>query len=95
MWIGNTDAKDDNSRIYMKKEFGELTAYQESHSELGLSFGGLFNAGQTQKFRPGASFLKRTLFGRKLRFSFPIMFKPEAWKFATYSDMRWMAKKIA
>jgi hypothetical protein len=109
-WIRNYDAKDDNARSVVVEDFqGEDKKYLEFYHDLGASLGpngrsGLFNEldegkdyisyGSSLIYKDGLSkFI--TLPGNS-RIFFPglLAYRPESWEQATFSDLRWMARKI-
>lgn len=59
-WIDNIDAKDDNNRSYLAKDFdgpGTGYTYLESQHDLGATFGGFLTMGQVDQLETGENFL--------------------------------------
>jgi hypothetical protein len=93
-WIGNPDFKEDNARgglLYnpKTKQFDILVEYI---SDLGASFfGKKMTAGDFSTFSP--SFIRNGW--KKTHLKLRTFYHPKAWDNCTYSDARWMAKRIA
>ena len=94
LWVANRDAKDNNHKSYFTKENDEIVAYHEGHHDLGLSLGPLLRAGELSAVTTGTDFARKGALGRKWRFPIGLIFKPDAWHAATWSDMKWMADRI-
>ncbi|MDF1741223.1 MAG: hypothetical protein P1U86_18825 [Verrucomicrobiales bacterium] len=98
LWIENGDVKDGNQKAFYRAgpdPGGEwqLRTYAEGHHDMGLSFGGLFSSGETNRFRAGNKFAYAG--ANKLRFKGPVLYKPKSWLDATWADGKWMARHIA
>ncbi|MCB1229294.1 MAG: hypothetical protein KDN19_03460 [Verrucomicrobiae bacterium] len=94
LWIANRDAKDNNNKSYFIKEDDRIVDYHEGHHDLGLSLGPLLQSGVLNAVPTGTDFARKGLLGRKWRFPIGLIFKPDAWLNATWSDMKWMADRI-
>lgn len=98
LWISNRDAKSGNNKAFFIKELRgddmEIAAYREGQHDLGLSLGSFWSAADVNELKTGTEFLRRGLFGRP-RVQETVIFHPEAWNAATWSDCRWMAERMA
>lgn len=92
IWINNIDAKDDNTRIsflYNPKtqDFDRAAEFQ---SDSGATFGKIVGIGKPNFF--SERWIVETPFG--IHFLFRPVFVPRAWTACTWSDARWMARRI-
>ncbi len=94
LWIANRDAKDNNNKTYFIKEGHPIVDYREGHHDLGLALGPLLRSGELNAVPTGTGFARKGLLGRNWRFPQGQIFKSEAWRAATWSDMKWMALRI-
>ncbi len=97
MWINNRDAKDDNNRGIILKNFNGKpgNTYVEMQHDLGVTFGGLSTSGAVNRMPTGSWFLKEPTIGNNMHFHQFLLYLPAAWRQITYADALWMAKKIA
>jgi hypothetical protein len=109
IFIWNLDAKDENNRTVMVKNFdGEKWSYVEYMHDMGASLGAPGESGKVNALKTGNGFLRVTSnpvagFGfLKFPFLTPrvattqfMLYRPKAWDKTTFADSRWMAKKIA
>jgi hypothetical protein len=96
MWIANRDAKDDNNRSVLVKDYLEQegTSYLEFEHDMGATLGNVVS-GEINDLRTGYFFLRKSITRRNLYFTQLILYRPKAWKKITFADAQWMAKKIA
>lgn len=102
-WIFNTDAKDDNSKALLLKNFlGQDEYFVETQHDMGASIGKLGNAGYINGLKTGSDFIllkrpdrRRGRQHHELFVNQLTLYRPKAWRKVTMSDAIWMAEKIA
>lgn len=94
IWIHNVDGSDLNNRNYLEKNpDGDKKIYLENQQDLGASMGTALKPAMLNNFRIGNSFmsmLANTVWHKEF-----ILHRPNAWNFATPSDLLWMARHLA
>ena len=103
MWIANRDVKDANNKGYLLNlpngtSFNAVTGdardvYLEAQHDMGCSLGSLFAAGEINSLL-GANFIRTCGAGRFICFHEGLLYLPDAWKAATFSDLVYMAERI-
>ncbi len=94
MWIWNMDAKDANNRGVILKDWdGKKNVYVDFMHDLGASLGKPSQPGNINQLKTGKKWLNPR--GKRLIFRQFLLYRPKAWKDATFSDGRWMAKRMA
>ncbi len=97
LWMSNRDVKDDNNKVFYIKRAGDgrVVDYREGHHDLGVTLGTMGSSAEINEMQTGEDFMDRGLFGRNFRFRQVYIYKPDAWKKATWADCKWMARRIA
>lgn len=109
-WIGNDDAKEDNSRSVLYEEDNKEIFAHYWH-DLGSGLGATLFPGKINTLKTNTDFmyLATSFMRNSPRLLLPYeflghkriviprlhLYKPDSWKKVTYSDGLWMAKKIA
>ncbi|MBT7670548.1 MAG: hypothetical protein HN623_13255, partial [Bdellovibrionales bacterium] len=96
MWIANRDAKDDNNRSVLVKDYlnQEGNSFLEFQHDMGATLGNVVS-GEINNLRTGYFFLRRSITRKNLYFTQLILYRPKAWKKITFADALWMARKIS
>ena len=97
LWMSNRDVKDDNNKAYFIKRSGDgrIVDYREGHHDLGVTLGTMGASGEINAMQTGDEFMDHGIMGRNFRFRQTYIYKPDAWKQATWADCKWMARSIA
>ncbi|MCP4661317.1 MAG: hypothetical protein GY856_38430 [bacterium] len=97
MWIWNQDAKDDNNRGLLLKDFeGDGYTYVETQHDFGVSLGGLISYGEINKMQVGDAFARvGGRFTPEIYFRQSAYYYPKAWGETTFADGLWMARQLA
>jgi len=91
-WICNPDVKEDNTRsgLLWNKKSGSFDRHVEFVSDMGAAFAGPYSSGCLSAL---SSSVVGEIFNVRLIKTHPI-FLPGSWKHCTWSDARWMARRI-
>lgn len=91
-WIANPDVKEDNTRsgLLWNQKSEKFDLHVEFVSDMGASFAGPFSAGCLSTL-PEKMVSK--VFNVRMFKTHPV-FLPDSWKHCTWSDARWMARRI-
>ncbi len=91
-WIANPDVKEDNTRsgLAWNQRTEKFDRYVEFVSDMGASFAGPYSAGCLTTLSPR---VVSEVFNVRLFKTHPV-FLPNSWKHCTWSDARWMIRRI-
>ena len=96
MWIWNQDAKDDNNRgVLLKDYIQDDWSYYEAQHDMGLSFGGILAYGTINEMKVADDFahvVKKP--APRIFFRQHAFYNPKAWNDTTYADGLWIAHKL-
>ena len=109
-WVGNDDAKEDNSRSVLTEEDGKDVFVHYWH-DLGSALGSTIYPGKINSLKTNTDFMytATSLYKNSPKLLIPYeflghtwivvprlhLYKPDSWNKVTYSDGLWMAMKIA